>query len=93
MARFRSKPVVIEAVKYTGTKQSFDEIWEFMGGHEKDGGYNQGYEGSENNPGEFGILTREGVMKATPGDWIVKSVNGEFYPCKPGIFRASFEDV
>lgn len=93
MPRFRKKPVEIEAVQYTGTKQSFDEIWDFMGGDEKDGGDNQGYEGVEDDPGEFGIRTLEGVMKATPGDWIVKGIKGEFYPCKPDIFAASYDAV
>jgi hypothetical protein len=33
----------------------------------------------------------EGVMKASPGDWIIKGVKGEFYPCKPDIFAATYE--
>ena len=37
------------------------------------------------------IETLEGVMEVTPGDWIIKGVNGEFYPCKPDIFAATYE--
>jgi len=37
------------------------------------------------------IETLEGRMMATPGDWIIKGVNGEFYPCKPDIFEATYE--
>lgn len=39
------------------------------------------------------IDTLEGQMKATPGDWIIKGVKGEFYPCKPDIFAATYEAV
>ncbi len=37
------------------------------------------------------IPTLEGVMKASPGDWIIKGIKGEFYPCKPDIFDATYE--
>ena len=39
------------------------------------------------------INTLEGVMKAMPGDWIIKGVKGEFYPCKPDVFEATYEPV
>lgn len=39
------------------------------------------------------IPTLEGVMEAQPGDWIIKGVEGEFYPCKPSIFEATYEPV
>lgn len=39
------------------------------------------------------IKTLEGVMKAYPGDWIIKGVQGECYPCKPDIFEATYEPV
>ncbi len=37
------------------------------------------------------IITLEGTMEAVPGDWIIKGVKGEFYPCKPDIFAATYE--
>ena len=37
------------------------------------------------------IQTLEGTMRATPGDWIIRGVHGEFYPCKPDIFAATYE--
>lgn len=45
--------------------------------------------------GPFGIAieTLEGVMVASPGDWIIRGVQGEFYPCKPAIFAATYEAV
>ena len=42
-------------------------------------------------PGEVYIMTLEGNHKVTPGDYIIKGVNGEFYPCKPDIFEKTYE--
>lgn len=89
--KFRKKPVVIEAVQWTG--DNLKEIIMFTGLHpsaekwtwpeykqvvEKDG---------------LKIFTLEGKMNADVGDWILKGVNGEFYPCKPDIFEATYERV
>ena len=43
--------------------------------------------------GGVNIHTLEGVMRADPGDWIIKGIKGEFYPCKPDIFAATYEPV
>jgi hypothetical protein len=43
--------------------------------------------------GAVEIATLEGVMRADPGDWIIRGVKGEFYPCKPDIFDATYEAV
>ena len=91
MAKFRTKPVVIEAMRYTGSKVSFDSIWDWMGG---DGGPNRGFSGpSDDDPQEFGIKTPEGNVTASPGDWIIKGVKGEFSRCKPDIFATTYEPV
>ncbi|PRS47537.1 hypothetical protein [Bacillus sp. MZGC1] len=42
---------------------------------------------------EMDIETLEGTMKASPGDWIIKGVHGEIYPCKPDIFEKTYEKV
>ena len=78
--KFRKKPVEIEAVQFTGTNG--DEIAEFMGCQ---------YPCMEN--GALLIGTLEGVMRAYPCDWIIKGIIGEFYPCKPEIFRATYDKV
>lgn len=54
-----------------------------------------GYAGptKDNILGEIAIKTLEGVMHARLGDWIIRGVEGEFYPCKPGIFDATYEAV
>jgi len=83
--KYRKKPVVIEAIQYDG-KNSAD-IFEFCG---------QSCDRYVREPvGEIylEIVTLEGVMKAQPGDYIIKGVNGEFYPCKPDIFEKTYELV
>lgn len=44
-----------------------------------------------NEFGEIDLSTLEGTMRANLGDWIIKGVKGEFYPCKPDIFEATYE--
>lgn len=86
--RYRKKPVVIEAVQYRhrvdgiGTKMLDIIRWIRKNGGEASGA---GY--------EIHIDTLEGTMKAQIGDYIVKGIKGEFYPCKPDIFEATYEPV
>ena len=79
--RYRKKPVVIEAIQYNGTTDSRSEILAFMGLE---------HIAFSDTQGVF-IPTLEGVMTASIGDWIIKGVKGEFYPCKPDIFAATYE--
>ena len=79
MPRFRKKPVVIDAVLYTG--QNAVEINNFV----------NGARGLLVDGDQICIATLEGVMKANPRDWIIKGVKGEFYPCKPDIFDVTYE--
>jgi hypothetical protein len=80
MAKYRKKPVVIEAVQWDGT--NYDEIGDWMGLNAT----------CEIN-GAFVIPTLEGDMLALPNDWIIKGTAGEFYPCKPHVFEQVFEQV
>lgn len=83
MRKFRKKPVAIEAVQWTG--ENADEIQAFLCPHSPDSGYGW----VKGNYVEIGTL--EGLMVASIGDWIIKGVKGEFYPCKPDIFAATYE--
>jgi hypothetical protein len=74
--RYRKKPIVIEAIQFNG---NFDEIEEFVGGD------------AEFRGKELTVATLEGPLHASPGDWIIKGVKGEFYPCKPDIFAQTYE--
>ena len=102
MPKFRKKPVVIEAMQYLGTLESHAAVAAFVGARavcRVCGGHGE-YEG-EYGPrpcmpcivGAFYIDTLEGQMCALDGDWIIKGVAGEFYPCKPDIFEATYEEV
>lgn len=77
--KFRKKPVVVEAIRWTGKNQT--EIDKFCG-------MKVVWSKSKNT---FLVLTREGTMLATMGDYIIKGVNGEFYPCKPDVFAKTYE--
>ena len=84
-AKFRKRPLVIEAIQYIfdGTTRFADEaqddIADFMGQNIVVVGDN------------IEIQTPEGPIYASPGDWIIRGVAGEFYPCKPDIFTATYE--
>jgi len=80
--KYRKKPVVIEAVQWKATKVSFDEIMA-MG----DVPWKPGPMGSKS----FIITTLEGDHKVSDGDFVIKGVAGEFYPCKPDIFEKTYE--
>jgi hypothetical protein len=85
MAKYRKKPVVIDAMQFTN--ETKDRIFfQFVtcrkyADHDSDG-----------NP-TLKIETPEGVMTASVGDWIIKGIAGEFYPCKDEVFRATYELV
>lgn len=95
MALFRKKPVVIEAVQWTG--ENLWDVLAFTGKHPKWSEWFSTFDQYEAyvraSGGVFKILTLEGTMEATPGDWIIRGVKGEHYPCKPDIFEATYEAV
>jgi len=82
MAKYRKKPVVVDAIC---NQDNPSDVAEFFG-EDRDNRF-----GFKN--GIWSILTLEGTMDANPGDWIIKGVKGEFYPCKPDIFEATYEKV
>jgi len=81
--RFRKRPVVIEAIQFTDDADRITELSEWMG--EVTVSY------ADPARPVVPIATLEGVMTAQVGDWIIKGVSGEFYPCKPEIFAATYE--
>lgn len=87
MAKFRKKPVVIEAMSFDGTKDSANRVLAWIGSHGR-----KAARAHRSKP-EAGLAidTLEGVMCVMPGDWIIRGVKGEFYPCKPDIFAATYE--
>lgn len=79
--KFRKKPVVIEAARFVTVNQAAAFI------------RTNGGSCHLRPPGAIGIETLEGVMWAGVGDWIIKGVVGELYPCKDQIFRTTYEPV
>ena len=89
MAKYRKKPVVIEAIQFFDTKESIDEVCNFMGTV-----VDIVVELSkEPRAPKLEIPTLEGIHHANEGDYIIKGVKGEFYPCKPDIFAMTYEAV
>lgn len=91
MAKYRKLPVEIEAFKWTGDEhQKEDPAWICNAIRKGDVWFNKG-----NGVTDVGmrIRTLEGVMEAQLGDYIIKGIKGEIYPCKPDIFEATYELV
>jgi hypothetical protein len=88
MAKFRKKPVVIEAMQFQGmsvTNSAYQEIldaWLLK---------NQGDRKCRYVGNTIVIPTLEGDHTASPGDWIIRGVQGELYPCKPDIFAKTYD--
>ncbi len=78
--KYRKKPIVIEAVQWRGSP-SWDEIKALAPDR------------IARDSHKLDIMTLEGLMAAAPGDWIIKGVAGEVYPCKPDIFEQTYEAV
>lgn len=88
--KYRKRPVIIEAFKWTGgPDQEDDAVW-------ADDAIRDGliwFDKSGTPDVTLRIRTLEGIMIANQGDYIIKGIKGEIYPCKPDIFVASYEEV
>lgn len=87
MPKFRKKPVVIEAIQFLG-KENGGDVLEWTD-------FRVAIAGHRTDEGQMipivEIKTLEGLMIAAPGDWIIRGIQGELYPCKPDIFDATYE--
>ncbi|MDD5371422.1 MAG: hypothetical protein PHQ40_20275 [Anaerolineaceae bacterium] len=97
MAKYRKKPVVVEAFQYFGNAQSNQEVLDLTKGSKTPAFMDAeiAYCSPENPEGfvypVLKISTMEGDLIIRPGDWVIKGVHGEFYACKPDIFEATYE--
>jgi hypothetical protein len=81
MPQFRKKPVVVEACRYNGSNALAIMAWAQL------------EETSEDFTAAWRSARRKGTMRADVGDWVIRGVKGEFYPCKPDIFEEIYEPV
>lgn len=82
--KYRKKPIIIEAMQWDGSFQSTNTIAKWIGKNITV--FNGSFQ-------HIVITTLEGNMRAEVGDWIIRGINGEFYPCKPNIFERTYELV
>lgn len=83
--KYRKKPVEITAVQWDGRSATISQLAPFENATEPPT--------VSHSKGTLDITTLEGVMTAEIGDWIIKGVQGEIYPCKPDIFEQTYEAV
>ena len=80
--QYKKKPIVIEAIQWTGRNDI--EVCDFLANSESCFGY---------DAGKITIETLEGEMAVSVGDFVIKGIRGECYPCKPDIFKKTYEEV
>lgn len=88
--KFRKKPVVIDATNWDGSVEDATRVIDWV--LEGDGTARY-IDYPDGEPKYVAIDTLEGTMLASPGDWIIRGVQGEFYPCRDDIFGATYEPV
>lgn len=89
MGKYRKKPVVIEAVQLRW--DTWNEMCDFAEVGKLTDGKPQGVQDGEKIG--LDIPTLEGLMRANEGDYIIRGIQGELYPCKPDIFKETYEEV
>jgi hypothetical protein len=85
VSKFRTKPVVIEAMQFDGSRESAQQVVDWAGVPDTMAVCLVG------DNLEIDIVTLEGVMHARAGDWVIRGIKGELYPCNPDIFAATYE--
>jgi hypothetical protein len=88
MSQYRKKPVVIDAVQFDGTPESAVAVFDHFPTIPTGGRF---VPEGDLSRGVLVIPTLEGDHTASAGDWIIRGVKGEFYPCKPDIFAATYD--
>ena len=89
--KYKKKPVIIDAIEWNG--KNFNEISYFTNDWHGNKLAHEDAEDAALKSGKLFIHTLEGVMTASKGDFIIKGIAGEFYPCKEDIFLKTYESV
>lgn len=82
--RYRKRPLEVQAIQLT--KESRDGFLEWLETHKCPCVWRVAQQ-------ELDIYTLEGVMTASEGDWVIKGIKGEFYPCKPDVFEETYDRI
>ena len=99
MPKFRKKPVEVEAMHLAGSTAEMHAVYQWIETNTQ-GSFDMNDEAApfpdsgvsiDAATGFLVIATLEGLMQAKPGDWIIRGVHGEFYPCKSDIFEATYD--
>lgn len=93
MTRYRKKPVEVDAIQWDGTAAGATPIIDWILSNGGTARYHSPNGIDYTSTHELIIDTLEGKMWARRGDFIIRGVQGEFYPCKPDIFTATYEEV
>ena len=96
---YRKKPVTVEAAQWDGSRESLGAICRWVNScpevvnedEEPSGDPTMDFLTEGDEIRDVQIYTLEGPLRVSPGDWIIKGVKGEFYPCKPDVFDATYE--
>ena len=88
--RYRKKPVIIDAIQFDGTLNGYEEIRRIFKDLKT---MSRSYHEERNEVTSWSIQTLEGSHQVSKGDYIIKGIKGEFYPCKPDIFELTYEPV
>lgn len=81
--KYVKRPVIIEAIEFDGTQESKKEIMD----------WSEGNVGKSAFTHELFVQTLEGFLKIQNGDFVIKGIKGEFYPCKPDFFHATYDRI
>lgn len=88
LKKYTKRPVTIEAMQFTGTEENFNHLIEFTGEAVCNFMMSKTFEGQQ--IATCCVPTMEGLMTATQGDFIIKGIKGEFYPCNEDIFHLTY---
>ena len=90
--KFRKRPIIIDAIQFDGL--NLEEVKEFVGDNLSYDILDSAWQVGKGRPYILMyIKTLEGDMRVSEKDYIIKGVDGEFYPCKPEIFVKTYEEV
>jgi len=90
--KYRKKPVVIDAHQWDGSRSDFESLCRWVNAGQEEPILSYVF-ATADDVRDARIWTLEGDFSVSPGDWIIKGVQGEFYTCKPEIFTATYDPV